>query len=242
MTSQLGVNPLSSVDSLVLSDYNSDLGSRLCAEPPATATFVATDTAFTDKINYFGDPMVRTIVLLFGVVFLLLAGLTVLSKKMDAAIENVLVDFEEVMTSSPEFRDQWEEIELQLKFYDDEVETSQLRKQKMFEIMEELEEKEPMFMKRFLRLERHQLTMKTNERILEVEYLVLNQGNDTGIHISPSLTGHELSSTGHTNSGFAAPVGPHIEAPFRLDYRRVKLNGALAHFPSEFLTASNGDH
>eukprot|EP00532_Pseudo-nitzschia_australis_P016588 CAMPEP_0168257374 /NCGR_PEP_ID=MMETSP0141_2-20121125/6474_1 /TAXON_ID=44445 /ORGANISM="Pseudo-nitzschia australis, Strain 10249 10 AB" /LENGTH=192 /DNA_ID=CAMNT_0008194377 /DNA_START=152 /DNA_END=730 /DNA_ORIENTATION=- len=116
---------------------------------PSTADTAA---AFADRIDGFGDPTVRTIVLVFAGVVLVLGGLAVLSQKMDAAIETVLVEFETVLsdpsTTDKGIREAWQTIEPQLRAFDNEVEKSRMRKQKLFAIMEELERTEPALMKR----------------------------------------------------------------------------------------------
>ena len=162
-SSQLGVlagSPLSfrSAGSLVVIGIGGGNSNIADAAAATTSTTTANTNAFTDQIDYLGDPTVQAIVLIFGGVILVLGGLAVLSQKMDAAIENVLVDFETVMTSTnnntnsnndnKEFQRKWREIESQLAIYDNEVEKSRLRKQKLFEIMEELERTEPELMKR----------------------------------------------------------------------------------------------
>ena len=90
----------------------------------------------------------RTLFLVFGGVVLLLVAFSALSRQMDAAIENVIVDFESVLKSAPEFQSKWKDIEPQLKEYDNEIDKAEKRKQKLFQIMEEMEQKEPELMKR----------------------------------------------------------------------------------------------
>jgi hypothetical protein len=64
-----------------------------------TAIAAASDASevFTNQIDWFGDPTVRTFFLVFGGVVVVLAGLSVLSKKVDDAIENVVGEFEGVL-------------------------------------------------------------------------------------------------------------------------------------------------
>ena len=119
----------------------------------ATVAATATDASatFIDQIDYFGDPTIRTLFIVFGGVVLLLTAISALSRQVDAAIENVIVDFENVLKSStapPEFQSKWKAIELQLKEYDNEVDKAEKRKQKLFKIMEEMEQTEPELMKR----------------------------------------------------------------------------------------------
>ena len=107
--------------------------------------------AFTDQIDYFGDPMVQTLLVVFGGVILVLSGLSVLSQKVDSAIEGVVVDFESVLKNSPEFKTEWQEIKLQLEPFEnatDDEEALLKRKQKLFEIMEGMYETEPALMKK----------------------------------------------------------------------------------------------
>ena len=141
---------------LISDDIVEQASDAIIATPTDSAIAAASDTAeaFTDQIDYFGDPMVRTLFLVFGGVVLLLSGLTVLSQKVDSAIEGVIVDFESVLRTDPEFRSKWQEIAPQLEEYEEDASNSVgterelKRKQKLFEIMEELQEKEPMLMKR----------------------------------------------------------------------------------------------
>mmetsp|Transcript_8173 Transcript_8173/g.18976 ORF Transcript_8173/g.18976 Transcript_8173/m.18976 type:complete len:218 (-) Transcript_8173:31-684(-) len=112
------------------------------------ATASSSDAAFSDQIDFFGDPTIRTLFIVFGGVVVLLAALSALSKQVDAAIGNVVDDFEFVLSNNPEFRSNWEEIEAQLKVYDNEVDKVAMRKQKLFEFMEEMEQTEPELMKK----------------------------------------------------------------------------------------------
>ena len=130
-------------------------GSLLISDdlPSEAAIAAASDAseAFTDQIDYFGDPMIRNLFIVFGGVILVLSGLSVLSQKVDSAIEGVVVDFESVLKSNPEFKTKWQEIQLQLEPFESETndeEASLKRKQKLFEIMESLYETEPTLMKK----------------------------------------------------------------------------------------------
>jgi len=115
----------------------------------ASSTDAPAVEAFTDQIDLFGDPTIRSLLLVAGGIVVLLAGLSVLSKKVDDAIENVVGDFETVLRTSPEFRSKWmNEIEPQLEVYDREVDRDLKRKQKLFEIMEEMQQKEPALMEK----------------------------------------------------------------------------------------------
>lgn len=130
-------------------------GSLLISDDLASEAAIAAASdaseAFTDQIDYFGDPMIRNLFIVFGGVILVLSGLSVLSQKVDSAIEGVVVDFESVLKSNPEFRTKWQEIQLQLEPFESETndeEASLKRKQKLFEIMEGLYETEPALMKK----------------------------------------------------------------------------------------------
>ena len=154
---QLQAFSFQTASSFVISD-EIGVGELLSDGTGATATTTATETAiaaasdasevFTDQIDLFGDPTVRTLFLVFGGVVVVLAGLSVLSKKVDDAILSVVGDFEVVLRTSPEFKSKWAEIEPQLKQYDQEVDKAIKRKQKLFEIMEEMQAKEPALMER----------------------------------------------------------------------------------------------
>lgn len=149
---QLEAFSFHSAGSLVISDEIGvwELSDGTGATATETAIAAASDASevVTDQINLFGDPTIRTLFLVFGGFVVVLAGLSVLSKKVDDAIEKVVGDFESVLRTSPEFRSKWEEIEPQLKEYDNEVDKALKRKQKLFEIMEEMQVKEPTLMER----------------------------------------------------------------------------------------------
>jgi len=127
-----------------------DTTTTIDAATAAVAAASESSSSFTDSIDFVGDPTIRTLFLVFGGVVAVLAGLSVLSQKFDAAIENVVDDFESTLRTNPEFRSKWREIELQLRSYDDDDDNDDgvKRKQKLFDIMEELQEKEPALMKR----------------------------------------------------------------------------------------------
>jgi len=153
MTTQLDAFSIHSFGSLLISDDQA-VGGTITAPPAVDATIAAatsdasSEAAFTDQIDLFGDPTIQTIVLVFGGVVVLLAGLSVLSQKVDAAIESVIVDFETVLRTTPEFQSKWEEIELQVEEYCNNTvgDRDMKRKQKLVEIMEDLQEKEPALM------------------------------------------------------------------------------------------------
>jgi hypothetical protein len=98
----------------------------------------ASAAAFSDSIVTF-DGTIQTMVIVFGVVVLILAGMKAYSGQMDAAIEEVLVDFEATLKRS--YPQRWQDMEEQLTgLGGDERDIELLR------IMEELQQKEPAFM------------------------------------------------------------------------------------------------
>lgn len=140
----LGAVSLQSSGSFWISD-EMDLAT---AAAPAEGAISA--SAFSDQIDYFGDPTVRILFLVFAGVVLLLSGLSIVSQKVDDAIESVIVDFESVLKTDPEFRSTWQDVQVQLEAYDAAESDEMLlkRKQKLFAIMEELQETEPALMSR----------------------------------------------------------------------------------------------
>lgn len=112
----------------------------------AAAASVSEPEAFTDQIDFFGDPTVQNLFFAFGGFVLVLAGLSIVSQKVDDAIENVIVDFESVLKTNPEFRSEWQGIQAQLEEFDASADGELQRKQKLFEIMEELQAKDPALM------------------------------------------------------------------------------------------------
>ncbi|KAI2507728.1 hypothetical protein MHU86_6727 [Fragilaria crotonensis] len=101
---------------------------------------ISVDQAFTDSIASFDGP-VRNMVIGFGVVVLILAGLKALTDQMDNAIQNVLVEFEATMTRY--FPQRWEAIAEELTGVEGDE-----RDIKLLELMEKLQEKDPDFMAR----------------------------------------------------------------------------------------------
>ena len=99
---------------------------------------VGIDQAFSDSIVTFDGP-IKTMVIGFGVVVLVLAGLKALTGSMDAAIEQVLVDFEATLKRF--YPQRWEAMAKKLEgLVGDE------RQVKLLSMMDELQEKEPAFM------------------------------------------------------------------------------------------------
>lgn len=101
---------------------------------------ISVDQAFTDSIVSFDGP-VRNMVIGFGVVVLILAGLKALTDQMDNAIQNVLVEFEATMTRY--FPQRWEAIAEELTGVEGDE-----RDIKLLALMEKLQEKDPDFMAR----------------------------------------------------------------------------------------------
>jgi hypothetical protein len=102
------------------------------------AAAAASAAAFSDSIVTF-DGTIQTMVIVFGVVVLVLAGMKAYAGQMDAAIEEVLVDFEATLKRS--YPQRWQDMEEQLTgLGGDERDIELLR------IMEELQQKEPAFM------------------------------------------------------------------------------------------------
>lgn len=100
---------------------------------------ISIDEAFTDQIDFFGDPMIRTMFGVFGVAIILLMGASLVMNKMDSAIENVLSDFESVMSSN--FAARWIELEEELEGLD-----KAAKSERLIKIMEEMERDEPKLM------------------------------------------------------------------------------------------------
>jgi hypothetical protein len=87
------------------------------------------------------DPMLRNIVGVFGIVVLILVAVNALTAKMDAAIENVLVDFEKAMRAF--YPSRWYELEEEAGLKDlDKIE----RSVKLIAIMDRLSREESDFM------------------------------------------------------------------------------------------------
>ena len=105
---------------------------------------VPLEDAFTDEIDFLGDSTVQLLFAGFGVLVILFLVAKFFLNQMDAAIENVLVDFENTMKTKYESR--WVSIEAKLEGLDEPE-----RSQKLFEIMEGLQQTEPVFMEKVSR-------------------------------------------------------------------------------------------
>jgi len=145
------------VASLLISDNNIDdtIVERAVATGDPQALIATPEAAldaqqaFTDQIDFFGDSTVQTLFLVFGGVVGVLLGLSFLSSKFDESIANVVDDFEAVLSTDPQFRTKWEEIQPRLEGLDDDyeyVDKGLKRQQTLLVIMEELQEKEPALM------------------------------------------------------------------------------------------------
>ena len=96
------------------------------------------EDAFTDEIVLFDDT-IKLLVIGLAVVIVLAVGAKFFLNQMDAAIEKVLVDFENTMKTR--YQSRWVSIEAKLDGLDEPE-----RSQKLFLIMEQLQESEPDFM------------------------------------------------------------------------------------------------
>ena len=145
---RLGAISFHSVGSFLLSDDMGDVmeSTADALSTAAAAASVSEQEAFTDQIDFFGDPTIQNLFFAFGGFVLVLAGLSIVSQKVDDAIENVIVDFESVLKTNPEFRSEWQGIQAQLEEFDASADGELQRKQKLFEIMERLQEKDPALM------------------------------------------------------------------------------------------------
>lgn len=108
------------------------------------ATPSSFDDAFQDQINFLDGP-VLIMAGIFGVVLVLLAVLSFLSSKVDDAILQTLRDFEKTMRTY--YPQRWKEIEAQLKVASNKNRPDAERDIRLLQIMEEIQEKEPEFMK-----------------------------------------------------------------------------------------------
>ena len=96
------------------------------------------EEAFKDDIVLF-DSTIQLLAIGFGILVLLAVGAKSLLNSMDAAIENVLEDFE--TTLKAKYPSRWTSIETKL----DGLQEPE-RSQTLFQIMEQLQETEPTFM------------------------------------------------------------------------------------------------
>eukprot|EP00586_Coscinodiscus_wailesii_P022971 CAMPEP_0172500980 /NCGR_PEP_ID=MMETSP1066-20121228/144895_1 /TAXON_ID=671091 /ORGANISM="Coscinodiscus wailesii, Strain CCMP2513" /LENGTH=173 /DNA_ID=CAMNT_0013275523 /DNA_START=34 /DNA_END=555 /DNA_ORIENTATION=- len=133
VTSKHHALPLSTLQPSILLSTNGIPSDNI----PTNAGF---EDAFTDEISLF-DPVLAIV---FGIVLLVVLGVTFTVDKMDDAIGKVLVEFETTMKDK--YRSRWVSIEAKLDGLGD-VE----RSQRLFAIMEELQESEPEFMARVKR-------------------------------------------------------------------------------------------
>mmetsp|Transcript_36092 Transcript_36092/g.52867 ORF Transcript_36092/g.52867 Transcript_36092/m.52867 type:complete len:201 (-) Transcript_36092:158-760(-) len=101
--------------------------------------------AFTDEVNITEDPIIQLMLGGFALISIVLITLTLLSSKMDDAIEFVLEDFESTMKTY--YKKRWVLIEEQLEDCKDEAE----RTEKLISIMEDMQRNEPALMERINR-------------------------------------------------------------------------------------------
>lgn len=115
------------------------VGATMVMASESSSDAFGLEDAFTDSINYTDGP-VRTI-LIAGVVFVAaLVALKALSSRVDAAIAEVLVDFEKTMKLY--YPSRWERLEeTQLQNL-----TGDERDLKLLEVMEQIQVNEPTFM------------------------------------------------------------------------------------------------
>lgn len=100
---------------------------------------IAFEDAFSDNVDIFGDSAIQPILIGFGVLVILALVVKFFLNQMDSAIEKVLVDFESTMKDK--YASRWVSIEAKL----DGLNESE-RSQKLFQIMESLQQTEPFFM------------------------------------------------------------------------------------------------
>ena len=100
---------------------------------------VAFEDAFSDNVDVFGDSTIQLIFIGFGVLVTLALVAKFFLNQMDSAIEKVLVDFETTMRNK--YASRWVSIEAKLDGLDEPE-----RSQKLFQLMENLQQTEPFFM------------------------------------------------------------------------------------------------
>jgi hypothetical protein len=122
---------LSSLPSLLLSEEGI-IGSDNTNVP------IGFENAFSDDIVLV-DSTIQKLGVGFGVLVILAVAAKFFLNKMDEAIEKVLVDFEKTMKRR--YASRWVSIEAKLEGLEEPA-----RSQKLFAIMEELQESEPQFM------------------------------------------------------------------------------------------------
>lgn len=102
--------------------------------------------AFTDEIiwNPIQEPTLRTMFAVFGVVIIGLVVANILFRQMDSAIEKVLLEFEQSLRSK--YPSRWYEVEAELEGLN-----GTERSQKLLEVMERMQAKDPGFMNKLKR-------------------------------------------------------------------------------------------
>ena len=122
----------------IISFHSSSLLATAAADSEETP--VDLSDAFTDQVDLWGDPTIRLLLGGFTIVVIVLFVMKQIVSQMDAAIEGVLGDFESTLKQNHPAK--WASIEKQLLAL-----TEEARAQKLFQIMQELEQTEPQFMK-----------------------------------------------------------------------------------------------
>ena len=122
----------------IISFHSSSLLATAAADSEETP--VDLSDAFTDQVDLWGDPTIRLLLGGFTIVVIVLFVMKQIVSQMDAAIEGVLGDFERTLKQNHPAK--WASIKKQLLAL-----TEEARAQKLFQIMQELEQTEPQFMK-----------------------------------------------------------------------------------------------
>lgn len=125
------IPPLSSLPSLLLSEEGIIRSDKVNVP-------IGFENAFSDDIVLV-DSTIQKLGVGFGVLVILAVAAKFFLNKMDEAIEKVLVDFEKTMKRR--YASRWVSIEAKLEGLEEPA-----RSQKLFAIMEELQESEPQFM------------------------------------------------------------------------------------------------
>ena len=100
---------------------------------------VAFEDAFSDNVDVFGDSTIQLLFIGFGVLVILALAAKFFLNQMDSAIEKVLIDFESTMKEK--YASRWVSIEAKIDGLNEPE-----RSQKLFQIMENLQQTEPFFM------------------------------------------------------------------------------------------------
>ena len=147
-----------------LSTLSSPLSSLILSDANSNKEDIAFEDAFNDNIQLFNDSTIQLLFVGFTILILFSILIKSILTQMDDAIEKVLVDFETVMTRNEKYRGKWKEIEEQLQQVqrkglegsnnngsgtgNDLERMQKQRMQKLFEIMEDLQQNDPEFMEK----------------------------------------------------------------------------------------------